>query len=419
MRLNFVIYYSTNICLSNRKNYSNLFYVELGVMVVFSQVKTDALYVHIPFCPHKCFYCDFNSYVIEGEDPVWQYVYALEREMAMTVAEYASVLSPLKTIFFGGGTPTALTPKQLEYVFEALQTHFPNRAEQLEFTMEANPGTVDHEKLAVMHAAGVNRISFGAQTFDSGLLKSIGRIHGPDDVKRSIELARLAGFENLSLDLMFGLPEQTLEMLHDSVRQALAFELPHVSIYGLKIEENTLFHHLYMRNQLVLPDEEEELTMYQYIMEQMMEHGYRQYEVSNFAFPGYESRHNQAYWQNRSYFGLGAGAHGYVGGRRHVNIKGVQAYVDACAQGMPRLDEFEVTPNEAMEDFMMVGLRMLDGVQSHDFFAQFGCHWDSVFAEKLTTLTAEGLLECIGDAYRLTHRGLLLGNEVFARFLAD
>jgi putative oxygen-independent coproporphyrinogen III oxidase len=373
-----------------------------------------AVYIHIPFCTNKCHYCDFNSYVLKGQ-PVMDYLYALDREMELTCAETPP--GEVRTIFVGGGTPTVLTPEQMAYFLDSVRRHFPNWSPDIEFTMEANPGTTDPDKLAVMRQGGVNRISFGVQSFDNGLLEGIGRIHNTDDVYRSLKYARGVGFDNLSIDLMFGLPRQTLEHLNHSLDAAFELGLPHYSIYSLKVEENTLFHTLYNKNQLPLPAEEEELAMYQLIMRRMKENGYRQYEISNFARPGYESRHNTTYWRNESYYGLGAGAHGYVRSKRHVNIKGVQAYIDACFKGLPRLEQFGVTRDEAMEDFMMVGLRMLDGIRHDDFVRQFGQAVEERFGVELKRLVERGLLEQTEDGYRLSDQGILFGNEVFAEFL--
>ncbi len=191
-----------------------------------------------------------------------------------------------------------------------VRTYFPSSDPNLEFSMEANPGTTDQEKLAAMREGGVNRISFGVQSFDNGLLERIGRIHNTDDVYRSLENARKAGFDNMSIDLMFGLPGQTVEIMRDTLDKALALGLKHYSIYSLKVEENTLFHTLYHKNQLPLPDEEEEVNMFHLIMNTLRAAGCGQYEISNFARPGYESRHNMMYWRNQPYYGLGAGAHG-------------------------------------------------------------------------------------------------------------
>ncbi|EXX87961.1 coproporphyrinogen III oxidase [Paenibacillus darwinianus] len=383
------------------------------------QQSPKAVYIHIPFCTNKCYYCDFNSFVLNGQ-PVDAYLTALEQEMERTVR----LLPPerIDTVFVGGGTPTVLTPPQMTRFLASVQRQFPV-SKTAEFTMEANPGTTEADKLAAMREGGVNRISFGVQSFDNGLLERIGRIHSVDDVYRSLELARAAGFSNLSIDLMFGLPGQTPELLEGSVERALALDLPHYSLYGLKVEENTLFHTLYERNELPLPSEEDELAMYLLIMERLKAAGRRQYEISNFARPGFESRHNITYWRNEPYYGLGAGAHGYAQGLRHVNIKGVQPFIDAAGSTLPRMSEERIPEQEAMEDFMMVGLRVLDGVRNADFAAQFpGRSIDSVFGAVLRPLLDTGLLARIEDTdgygYRLTEQGVPLGNEVFGAFIA-
>ncbi|MFD0692851.1 radical SAM family heme chaperone HemW [Paenibacillus sp. GCM10027628] len=374
-----------------------------------------AVYIHIPFCTNKCHYCDFNSYVLKGQ-PVMEYLDALEREMELTVRENPP--AKVETIFVGGGTPTVLLPDQMERFLRMVRTYFPANPAEVEFSMEANPGTTDEDKLAVMKEGGVNRISFGVQSFNNDLLAAIGRIHNTDDVFRSIENAKKLGFSNLSIDLMFGLPKQTVDIMQATLNEALALDLQHYSIYSLKVEENTLFHTLFHKNQLPLPSEDEEVDMYELIMRRLEEAGYQQYEISNFARPGYESKHNSMYWRNRSYYGLGAGAHGYMNGKRHVNVKGIQPYIDATKQGLPITEQFEVTRQEAMEDFMMVGLRMLEGVRNADFMSQFGVTIESQFEATLDGWLRKQLLERTADGYRLSKQGILLGNEVFASFLS-
>ncbi|WP_276356421.1 radical SAM family heme chaperone HemW [Cohnella caldifontis] len=380
--------------------------------------KPRALYIHIPFCTNKCFYCDFNSYVAEGQ-PIDAYLDALEREMERTVA--AIPPERIETVFVGGGTPTVLNPAQMARFLASVRRHFP-LAPDAEYTMEANPGTTDPAKLDAMREGGVNRISFGAQTFDNGLLKTIGRIHEADDVVRSVANAKAAGFANLSIDLMFGLPNQKLHHLQDSVSRALELDLPHYSLYSLKVEENTLFHRLYERGELPLPEEEEEIAMYEHLIERLTGAGYGHYEISNFARPGRESRHNTVYWRNEPYYGLGAGAHGYALGRRHMNIKGVLPYIGAAQERLPRLETLEVSPEEAKEDFMMVGLRLLSGVRGADFRNQFGPgeRLGERFEAPLARLTEQNLLERTpdGEGYRLTRQGVMLGNEVFGAFLS-
>lgn len=324
----------------------------------------------------------------------------------------------IDTVFVGGGTPTVLDPKQMKRFLDSVRKQFPLAA-NAEFTMEANPGTTDPVKLAAMREGGVNRISFGAQTFDEELLKAIGRIHEARDVVQSIANAKAAGFTNLSIDLMFGLPNQKLDQLKDSVSKAVELDLPHYSLYGLKVEENTLFYRLYQRDELPLPEEEEELAMYEYLMERLGREGYRQYEISNFARPGFESRHNTTYWRNEPYYGLGAGAHGYALGTRHINIKGVQPYIDKANQALPRLETNPVDAIDAMGDFMMVGLRMLEGVRQEEFARQFGgASMEEAFGPALAKLQKQGLLmRTERGGYRLTPQGVLLGNEVFGTFV--
>jgi len=375
-----------------------------------------ALYIHIPFCTNKCHYCDFNSFVLKGQ-PVDAYLDALESEMKQTVAALPPQV--IDTVFVGGGTPTVLTPPQMERFLDSVRRHFP-LSPNVEFSMEANPGTTDLDKLNAMIEGGVNRISFGVQSFDNGLLERIGRIHNTDDVYRSIDNAKKAGFTNLSIDLMFGLPKQTVEQLADSVDKALQLDLTHYSLYSLKVEENTLFHKLYERNELPLPTEDEELAMFLVVMNKLNAAGYKHYEISNFALPGKESRHNSTYWRNEPYYGLGAGAHGYARGERHLNIKGVQPYIDAANKRLPRLDTNPISDAEAMEDFMMVGLRLLEGVNAEAFGRQFPGHtMEGVFGEQLDRLVREGLLESIpsNGGYRLTEKGIPLGNEVFGAFI--
>ncbi|OUM96233.1 MAG: coproporphyrinogen III oxidase [Thermobacillus sp. ZCTH02-B1] len=375
-----------------------------------------ALYIHIPFCAQRCHYCDFNTYALAGQ-PVDAYLEALEREMERTV----EALPPEKidTVFVGGGTPTVLTPAQMARLLGAVRRWFPV-APDAEITVEANPGTVGPELLALMREGGVNRISFGVQAFDDALLRRLGRMHDTADAYRSVALAREAGFANISIDLMFGLPGQTMDMLADSVRRAVELDLPHYSLYALKIEENTLFHTLHERGELPLSGEEEELHMYLHIMERLEAAGRRQYEISNFALPGYESRHNMTYWRNEPYYGIGAGAHGYARGVRHVNIRGVTPYIEAARERLPRLTEEPVSEEEAMEDFMMVGLRMRDGVRDDDFAAQFGGRSiDDVFGGVIARLRDAGLLERRPDGagWRLTDRAIPVGNEVFGAFV--
>lgn len=377
-----------------------------------------SVYIHIPFCTNKCHYCDFNSFVTQNPQLIWDYLDALRTEMERTFA-----LTPpdrIDTIFVGGGTPTFLDHAQMRSFLETVQAILgPRLSADCEWTMEANPGTTDREKLDIMRSYGVNRLSFGVQAFDDGLLARLGRIHQVKDVYESVDHARAAGFDNLSIDLMFGLPGQTMELFSDSIRQALTLPITHLSAYSLKVEENTLFHTLYQKGQLPLPDEDTELTMYMLLIEEMERHGYAMYEISNFAVPGWESRHNKTYWFNDEYYGLGAGAHGYVHGRRHVNAGPLVQYMKLAREGLPRVEEFEVTRQMAMEDQMILGLRLREGVDRERFLRRFGVTMEEVFGDIVRQEVERGMLEYVDGHLRLTRKGLPLGNEVFARFLLD
>jgi oxygen-independent coproporphyrinogen-3 oxidase len=377
-----------------------------------------SVYIHIPFCTNKCYYCDFNSFVTNNPQLIWDYLDALDAEMALTFAEQP--VTRVDTIFVGGGTPTFLDQRQMERFLQIVQKHLdPYLADDLEYTMEANPGTTDRDKLALMRALGVNRLSFGVQSFNNDLLQRLGRIHDVQDVYRSIENALAAGFANLSIDLMFGLPDQTEEIFQQTLDAAFQLPVTHFSAYSLKVEENTLFHTLYQKDQLPLPSEEEELNMYLSLIERMEQHGYRQYEISNFAKPGMESRHNKTYWLNDEYYGIGAGAHGYVNRQRHVNAGPLAVYLRMCQTGLPRVEQFAVSEKEAMEDQMILGLRLRQGVELARFEQRFGKTVEQEFGEIVEEEIVRGMLEKTNGFLRLTKKGLPLGNEVFARFLRE
>ena len=377
----------------------------------------EAVYIHIPFCTNKCYYCDFTAYVVKGQ-PVDEYLSALEKEMEMWVRKVPP--GRIRSVFLGGGTPTVLTPSQMERLLSAVRRFFPEWSGDLEFTAEANPGTTGPDLLRVMREGGVNRLSLGVQTFRPDLLVRIGRIHTVEDVFRSVEQARAAGFDNLSFDLIFGLPDQRVEDMERSLEQALALKPDHLSVYSLKVEENTLFHLLYERGRLPLPSEDDELAMYQLTRRRLAEAGFVHYEISNFALPGRESRHNRTYWLNEEYYGLGAGAHGYVDGWRHANVRGIREYIRRCRDGrLPVAERNPVPKAEAMENEMILGLRLLQGVDPSRFHRRFGRRVEEIFGKVLTSLFERGLLTERDGRLALTERGLLFGNEVFAAFVGE
>ncbi|PTM59505.1 radical SAM family heme chaperone HemW [Desmospora activa] len=375
-----------------------------------------SVYIHIPFCTHKCHYCDFTAYVVGGQ-PVDEYLQALEREMARTVE--AVPPETIDTIFIGGGTPTVLTPRQMAFLLESIRRYFPRWSSDLEFTVEANPGTTGPDLLSVLRDGGVNRLSFGAQTFRADLLHRIGRVHSVEDIERSVEQARAVGIDNLSLDLMFGLPEQTVQDMEEALVRSLLLQPDHFSVYSLKVEEGTVFHTRLLQGRLPLPSEDDELEMYQLTRHRLSEAGYRQYEVSNFSRPGRESRHNSTYWRNLPYYGLGTGAHGYTNGVRHHNVKGVKEYIRLVQEGLPVAGAHPVERGEAMENQLILGLRLMEGVSRSQFRRRYGVEMETVFPDVIPDLLVKKLIVPEGDCYRLTEQGLLFGNEVFSAFLGE
>lgn len=377
----------------------------------------ESLYIHIPFCERKCHYCDFNSYALEGQ-PVMEYLQAMDKEMQLITEQYPA--TKLKTIFIGGGTPTVLEPKEMEFMLKSVIKNFPSWADDIEFTVEVNPGTVNSDKLQVMLNNGVNRLSMGVQAFQNDLLASIGRIHTESDVYHSIDKALKIGFNNLSIDLMLGLPKQTLPMLKESLSKALNLGLPHFSVYSLKVEENTYFFKLYEENKLPLPSEDTELEMYLSTIEEMQKHGYNQYEISNFSKKGKESKHNINYWKNKGYYGVGAGAHGYIDNQRYENVKGVKPYIEKIEKNnyLPIIDKYTVTLEEQMQDTMMLGLRMLEGVSFSEFKARFSVDMEQVYAKEIDKLIKAELIVREKGGIRLSSKGLIYGNEVFAEFIS-
>jgi putative oxygen-independent coproporphyrinogen III oxidase len=371
-------------------------------------------YIHIPFCHHICHYCDFNKVFLQGQ-PVDDYLEALEQEIAMTLNNCRT--EHLETIFVGGGTPTALNEKQLDRLCRIIRNNLPT-GEQLEFTFEANPGDLSVEKLQILKDAGVNRISLGAQTFNDELLKKIGRAHCANDIIHSIAAIKKIGFKNISIDLIFSLPGQTIVDFKETLQEAFSLEIPHYSGYSLIIEPKTVFYNLMQRGKLLTPGEDVEAEMYELLMEEMELHGYRQYEISNFSKQGFESRHNLTYWNNEEYFGFGAGAHSYVDGFRRSNVGPLKKYMEMIKKGhFPVLEENKVSKAEQMEEEMFLGLRKKEGVSIPKFFHKFGLDPISLFQNEITSSVQKGWLETNSKNIYLTKRGRLLGNEVFQSFL--
>ncbi|WCG05249.1 radical SAM family heme chaperone HemW [Vagococcus lutrae] len=373
-------------------------------------------YLHIPFCEHICYYCDFNKVFIEGQ-PVDEYIDMLIREMSFLKEEVSA--HPLSTMYIGGGTPTSLSAKQLEKLMIGIHEQLP-LASGVEFTVEANPGDLTADKISVLKNYGVNRLSMGVQSFDDRLLKKIGRKHTASDVFDTMRLLEKSGLNNVSIDLIYALPGQSLDSFQDSLDKALSLDLPHYSLYSLILENQTVFYNLARQGRLHLPDEDEEGDMFDLATSFMEAHGRKQYEVSNFAIPGKESQHNLVYWNNEEYYGLGAGASGYLDGVRYRNFGPIQQYMQPLKeQKRPIRDEEILTEQARMEEELFLGLRKREGVSYTLFYEKFNQSLDEVFGNVIEELVAEKLLVKDTQHIALTRRGLALGNNVFQRFLLD
>ncbi len=374
-------------------------------------MESVSLYIHIPFCKAKCAYCDFNSYA--GLEHLYDdYVGALVEEMAIVGGR----LSPLRgrTIYLGGGTPTVLGLPQLKRIWDGCLQAFVID-EGAEVTCEANPGTVDLRYLESLRNLGVGRLSLGVQSLHEDELQLLGRVHTSAQAREAYEMARQAGF-NINLDLIYAFPGHTLKRWRSTLERAMALEPEHLSLYSLSLEEGTPLWGRVRRGEVRAPDDD--LAAEMYLLAEGLLEDYRHYEISNWAKPGYESRHNLTYWRNEEYLGFGAGAHSYYRGRRSWNVAWPEEYIRRLKAGQSATEGGEVieTPLEMAETLFM-GLRLSEGVEFDRFKQRFGRDLSSLYGPQLRELAAWGLLEVNGRGIRLTPRGRLLGNEVFEKFL--
>lgn len=375
----------------------------------------NALYLHIPFCRRKCPYCDFFSV---AEDSVQLEGYSALLIKHLQLAARQGVSGPFETVFFGGGTPSLLPPRRVAQILATAGELF-GFDPQAEITLEANPGTVTAASLEGYRAAGVNRLSLGLQSLQPANLQRLGRIHSGDQARQAVTLARAAGFNNLSLDLIFGLPGQTLVALQAELEDFLALEPEHLSVYGLTIEEETPFHHQYRRGELSLPEDETAAAMFLALHQQLAQRGYDHYEISNYARPGYPCRHNQRYWQRLPYLGVGAGAHSFQAqgfGSRWSVAPDLQRYAQRLAAGLDPAEQLESFDQRgAMAETIYLGLRTAQGVAEADFRARFGFG----VGEAFTTAVAKcgGHLTFDDGHWRLRPEGWLLFDHLITPFL--
>ena len=386
-----------------------------------------ALYLHIPFCTAKCGYCDFNSYEGLGH-LVPDYTPALIRELQLWAP--AARNYRVQTVFFGGGTPSLSSLDDLRGITDAIRDHY-DVAPDAEWTLEANPSELTAEHLAGMRGLGLNRLSIGIQSLHDDELQMLDRIHDSARALEAIEAARAAGFDNMNLDFIFGLINQPLARWQETLERALALHPEHLSCYALTVEPGTALYYQVAKGMLPEPDPDIVADQYEWTRARLEQAGYRHYELSNWALPGRECRHNLVYWHADPYLGLGAGAHSFFAGQRFANIETPNKYVEAVnaswderqATGSGTLRQIEggESPNEETlrADAMILGLRLMEGVSSAGFRQRFGCTVQEAFGPAIERHLGLGLLEWAGDRLRLTTRGQLLSNEVFVDIVPD
>ena len=405
-----------------------------------------ALYLHIPFCLRKCRYCAFNSQPIApsagGAALIRDYLAALRQELQLAAARHPG--ETLSSIYFGGGTPTILEPSALCSLLEPLKSHF-SWTESIEITVEANPATVSRHGLSELRRAGCNRLSLGAQSFAAPDLQLLGRVHGVSDIYAAYRDARAAGFDNLSLDLIYGLPGQTAVAWRETLKKALDLRPEHLSLYGLKLEPGTPLAESVAAGRLTECDEEVQIAMWSETQRLTSAAGFEHYEISNYAIPGRSSRHNLSYWLNLPYLALGVGASGYVretpgysgdapgimdkardraagtpgsGMVRYTNRETIAAYLaDLARGGLPRAREEHQTPEQERADTVMMGLRLIRGLDRTAFQIRFGHPFEFFYGKQLAAMVRDGLMGESDQAVFLTERGLLLSNYVLAEFI--
>ncbi len=385
------------------------------------------LYLHIPFCLSKCVYCDFNTY--EGISAlIPSFVHALEREISIWAERLDRPI--ISSIFFGGGTPSYIPAESIQRLLYTIFSEYPVEADA-EITLEANPDDVCIEKLAAWKGGGINRLSIGVQSFDDETLLSLSRRHNSLAARDSVRLAREQGFDNISIDLMFGLPFQSVDNWRASLRTAISLNTNHMSLYGLQIEPGTPLHRNVATGAIPLPDDNLAADMYELAMDMLGDAGYSHYEISNWAMNGAVSRHNLIYWLNQPYLGVGPGAHSSLRGMRFSNLKSPRRYIEGSKmwnrsssveypirQGEMAIDFVEATTEAmSMSETMMLGMRLAKGIRFADFEARFGNTIDEIYGDEVDSMLSLGLIEQYDEGIALTCRGKLLGNEVFERFI--
>lgn len=377
------------------------------------------LYVHIPFCKQKCMYCDFPAYQ-NLQDYYETYVYALVQEIDLWVSEHAeSKERSIDTIYFGGGTPTELSIQQLQMIIDKIKSIF-TIDKNCHMTIESNPGEVDLQYLTKLVKLGFNRISFGVQTFDDKALTMLHRSHNGEKAKQAVYEAKEAGFTDINIDLIYGLPRQTLEDIQHNLNIVKDLPINHISTYGLQVEVGTYLYHLVQKNLISIPSESIDESMYDTMMAGLKKLGFERYEISNFAKGNSYSRHNLKYWHYIDYLGFGAGAHSFYDGIRRSNNRNVMPYIQSVDRyTMPTIDTETITVERAQEDFCFLALRTKWGLDDQKFEDRFGVSVHNLFGNILEDLVTKGLLEYQNGSYHLSSEGAKHGNYVFSQFIRE
>ena len=377
------------------------------------------LYVHIPFCKQKCMYCDFPAYQ-NLQDYYETYVYALVQEIDLWVSEHPeSKERSIDTIYFGGGTPTELSIQQLQMIVDKIKSTF-TITDDCHMTIESNPGEVDLQYLTKLVKLGFNRISFGVQTFDDKALTMLHRSHNGEKAKQAVYEAKEAGFTDINIDLIYGLPRQTLEDIQHNLHILKGLPINHISTYGLQVEVGTYLYHLVQKNLISIPSESIDEAMYDTMMEGLKELGFERYEISNFAKGNSYSLHNLKYWHYVDYLGFGAGAHSFYDGIRRSNNRNVMPYIQSVDRyTMPTIDTETITVERAQEDFCFLALRTKWGLDEQKFEDRFGVSVNNLFGNILEDLVTKGLLEYQNGSYHLSSEGAKHGNYVFSQFIRE
>lgn len=381
-------------------------------------MKELGIYVHIPFCKQKCYYCDFVSYS-NKQEKVKEYVECLKTEIQEEAFKHKNDEYEVTTVYIGGGTPSFIDPLYIEEILNVIKENY-KVAKNPEITIEVNPGTVDKLKFETYKKIGINRISIGLQAVQNSLLKQIGRIHTYEEFEKCYKTAEKVGFTNINVDLMLALPEQTIEDLKESLNKVIKLGPKHISLYSLILEEGTVLEKMVNENKVKLPEDELERTMYWETKHILEKNGYNHYEISNFAKKGYESKHNMNCWKQKEYFGFGVAAHSYIKNKRYCNTSNLEDYIKNIKnkelERNRQVCEIQ-TPQDEEKEFMILGLRTIKGVSIQDFKSKFGKNPIFLFRKELGKLVEEDLIQIDLDEISLTEKGLDLANLVWEEFV--